>query len=94
MLVAMPTELTQFHTGCGVPTVLHGRVTRHASRPFVRVSPTLCTFERNDNSYAFILSHNLKPLREVLVSDTDTYYFIGTAHLHQSFLMSFHHDAS
>lgn len=60
MFVAVGAELAEFHTCCGVTTIFHRSVTRHARRSFVRIGPTLGTFERNHNSYAFTFCHGVK----------------------------------
>lgn len=61
VLVAVGAELFEFEPGGGVATVLHGGVTRNTWRTFVGVGATLSTFQRNDDSYALILSHNRQP---------------------------------
>ena len=63
MFVAVRAELAEFHTCCGVTTIFHRSVTRHARRSLVRIGPTLGTFERNNNSYAFTFCQGLKPLK-------------------------------
>jgi hypothetical protein len=57
VLVAMGAELFQFHPGSGVTTVFHRGVARYAIRPLIGIRAALGTFQRDDNPYAFVLSH-------------------------------------
>ena len=58
VLITVGTELFQFDPCCGVTPVLFGGVTRDTRRTLIQVRSTFGTFQRNDNSYALIFSHD------------------------------------
>ena len=57
VLIAVGAELVQFQPCCCVTAILHRSVSRHPIRSLVGVRTTLRTFQRNNNSDAFALSH-------------------------------------
>jgi hypothetical protein len=58
VLITVGTELFQFDPRCGVTPILFGGVTRDPRRTLIQVGSTFGTFQRNDNSYALIFSHD------------------------------------
>jgi hypothetical protein len=59
------TELFQLDPGGGVAAILFGGVTGNTGRSLVEVGSTFSAFQRNDNSYAFILSHSFTDSAEI-----------------------------
>jgi hypothetical protein len=58
VLVTVRTELFEFNPRCSVTPVLFSGVTRHPRRPLIQIRSTFGTFQRNDDSYALIFSHD------------------------------------
>jgi hypothetical protein len=61
VLIAMRTKLVEFQPTGGIPTIFHGRVAGHTGRSLVGIGAALGTFQRDNNTDPFVLSHN--PMR-------------------------------
>jgi hypothetical protein len=73
VLIAVGAEFFQFQSSRRIPTVFHGGITRDSGGALIWIGTTFRTFQRNDDSYAFVLSHNLQrgiQTRRSIISQT------------------------
>jgi hypothetical protein len=60
VVVAMGAELLEFEPCGRVTTVFHRRIAGNTGRALIRIGPALGAFQRNYDSYAFTLCHDLE----------------------------------